>query len=276
MSRALESNRIAVGSAPGFHLHYRAEGSASDTAVVLLHGWPDSCHSYSRVMPLISHRCRAIAPDLRGFGDSDKPETGYSIPDLAGDVVRLLDALGIERATVVGHSFGSFVARRVAEAYPGRVSRLVLIGSGFRAANDVTRSVLEELRTLPDPVPESFAREFQAGTIHISLSEGFFDELIGESLKLPSRLWPRLLSGLLQFDDVEALGRVACPTLLLWGDRDALFSREDQDQLLAALPNARLRVYDDTGHCPNWERPDAVGADLVKFIEATSVQGTPS
>jgi len=251
------------------HLHYRAQGSASDAAVVLLHGWPDSCHSYSRVMPLISIRCRAIAPDLRGFGDSDKPETGYTIPELAADVVSLLDALGLERATLVGHSFGSFVARRVAAAHPGRVSRLVLIGSGFRAANDVTRSVIDELRTLPDPVPESFARAFQTSTIHIPLPGGFFDELIAESLKLPSRLWPRLLSGLLAFDDVEALGRVACPVLLLWGDRDALFSREDQDRLLAALPDARLRIYEDTGHCPNWERPDAVAADILRFIGET-------
>jgi non-heme chloroperoxidase len=220
-------------------------------------------------MPLISTRCRAIAPDLRGFGDSDKPETGYTIPDLAGDVVALLDALGIARATVVGHSFGSFVARRVAEAHAGRVSRLVLIGSGFRAANDVTRSVLDELRTLPDPVPESFARAFQASTIHSPIPEGFFDELIRESLKLPSRLWAPLLTGLLAFDDVDALGNVQCPTLLLWGDHDALFSRADQDQLLAALLDARLRIYEETGHCPNWERPDAVAADILRFIDET-------
>ena len=105
------------------------------------------------------------------------------------------------------------------------------------------------------------------------MADGFFDELVGESLKLPSRLWSRLLTGLLAFDDVEALGHVQCPTLLLWGDRDALFSRADQDQLLAALPDARLRVYEDTGHCPNWERPDAVAADLVNFIDTNAVRG---
>jgi non-heme chloroperoxidase len=258
------------------HLHYRAKGSVGDDAIVLLHGWPDSGHSYGRVMPLLPTEYRAIAPDLRGFGDSAKPEAGYTIPELADDVVALLDQVGIERATVVGHSFGSFVARRVAEATPGRVSRLVLIGSGFRAANDVTRGVIDELRTLPDPVPESFARAFQSSTIHLPLPGGFFDELIAESLKLPSRLWSRLLSGLLAFDDVEALGQVRCPTLLLWGDRDVLFSRADQDQLLAALPDARLRIYEDTGHCPNWERPEAVATDIVRFVEASSAEGRQS
>lgn len=250
-------------------LNYRSQGRAGDETVVLLHGWPDSCHSYSRVLARIPPRHHAIAPDLRGFGDSDKPETGYTIPELAGDVVALLDSLGIERWTLVGHSFGSFVARRVAETHPGRVKRLVLIGSGFRAANDVTRSVLDELETLPDPVPESFARAFQAATIHLLLPEDFFDELIRESLKLPSRLWAPLLSGLLAFEDVEALGTVQCPTLLMWGERDALFSRADQDQLLAALPDARLRIYEETGHCPNWERPDAVAADILRFIDET-------
>ena len=233
-------------------------------------------HSYSRVMPLISTRCRAIAPDLRGFGDSDKPDTGYTIPELAADVGGAARRTR-DRACDRGRPFLRQLRRPPrGRGHPGRVSRLVLIGSGFRAANDVTRSVLDELRTLPDPVPESFARAFQAGTIHIPLPDGFFDELIGESLKLPSRLWSRLLSGLLAFDDVEALGRVRCPTLLLWGDRDALFSRADQDQLLAALPDARLRIYEDTGHCPNWERPDAVAADIVRFIEATSAEGRQS
>ena len=85
--------------------------------------------------------------------------------------------------------------------------------------------MLDEVQTLPDPVPEPFARAFQASTIYFPLADGFFDELVGESLKLPSRLWSRLLTGLLAFDDVEALGHVQCPTLLLWGERDALFSR---------------------------------------------------
>jgi pimeloyl-ACP methyl ester carboxylesterase len=68
--------------------------------------------------------------------------------------------------------------------------------------------------------------------------------------------------GLVRVDDRDRLRDVTAPTLVLWGDSDALFDRGQQDRLLAALPDARLRVYEDTGHCPNWERPEDVAADL--------------
>ena len=80
-----------------------------------------------------------------------------SIDDLAWDAVGLLDALGIGRATVVGHSMGSFVARRVALAHPERVARLVLVDSGLPALNPVTREVQAAIQDLPDPVPVAFA-----------------------------------------------------------------------------------------------------------------------
>jgi pimeloyl-ACP methyl ester carboxylesterase len=125
------------------------------------------------------------------------------------------------------------------------------------------------VRTLADPVPAAFAREFQTGTIHVPVPPDFFDRLIVESLKLPARLWRAVLEGLMAFDDTADLGRIAAPTLILWGEQDALFPRDDQPRLGAAIPGAKLIVYPDTGHCPNWERPERVAADLVAFMEET-------
>jgi non-heme chloroperoxidase len=209
-----------------------------------------------------------VAVDQRGFGDSDRPQSGYAIPELASDVVALLDALQIERATVVGHSFGSFVARHVAIAHPQRVAALVLIGTGFTASNPVTMELQHALRGLPDPIPLEFAREFLAGTAYRPLPPEFFDRIVAESLKLPPRLWRGAIDHLLAYDDTPRLARIEASTLLLWGDRDALFSRADQDRCLAALPAARLTVYEETGHCPNWERPDQVAADISGFAPA--------
>ena len=67
-------------------------------------------------------------------------------------------------------------------------------------------------------------------------------------------------------------GRIRAPTILLWGDHDALFSRARQDAFLEALPGARLKVYEETGHCPNWERPEWVAADIAEFV-ASAVPG---
>ena len=89
---------------------------------------------------------------------------------------------------------------------------------------------------------------------------------MAESLKLPARLWSCALDGLLAYDDVEQLSRITAPTLLIWGEHDALFPGADQDRLVAAIPGARLLVYPETGHCPNWERPERVATDLQTFL----------
>jgi non-heme chloroperoxidase len=267
MRQAPSGLRFATARlATGVRLHHAEQGDSGGPAVLLLHGWPDSWFSYGRMLPLLPGRYHAFAVDQRGFGDSDRPPGGYRIADLAADAVAFLDAVGVERAVVVGHSLGSFIARCAALAHPERVTRLVLIDTGWTTVNPVTREVQASVRDLADPIPVAFAREFQASTIHVPVPEPFFEGLLAESLKLPARLWREVFEGLLAYDDTEQLRRITAPTLLLWGDRDGLFPRTDQELLVAAIPGARLTIYPDTGHCPNWERPEQVVADLDAFL----------
>lgn len=261
----------ATRLATGPQIHYVEEGDTTGVPVIFLHGWPDSWFSFSRVLPLLPKGYRSVVPDQRGFGDSERPAQGYGIPDMAADVIAFMDALSIPQATLVGHSFGSFVARRVALTAPERVNRLVLIGSGWSAANPVITEVQASLQDLADPVSTEFAREFQAGTIHRPVPASFFDGLITESLKLPARLWRDVLDGLIEYDDRQDLPRISSPTLLLWGEKDVLFPRADQDRLKTTIPGATLKIYPDTGHCPNWETPDEVAADLGKFLSGGEV-----
>lgn len=135
------------------------------------------------------------------------------------------------------------------------------------AANAATREVKQALRDLPDPIPVQFARDFQASTAYRPVPPEFFERVIGESLKLPAGLWRRTFDRLLEYDDAPLLARINAPTLLLWGDHDALFSRADQDRFLAALPVAQLTIYEETGHCPNWEQPERVAADIASFLK---------
>ena len=85
--------------------------------------------------------------------------------------------------------------------------------------------------------------------------------------KLPARLWREVLDGIIAYDDAQQLADITTPTLLMWGDRDALFSRAQQDRLLATIPGAEFKLYPETGHCPNWERPEQVAADLQAFLQ---------
>ena len=260
---------MRFGNAPlstGIRVHYAEQGNPRGAPIVFLHGWPDSWFTFSRVLPSLPSTWRAIAVDQRGFGGSDHPESGYTFQELAADAVALLDALDIERAAIVGHSFGSFVGREVAIAHPQRVTALVLIGTGFSTSTPVMQSLQAAVRTLPNPIPEPFAREFQASTAYRPLPPEFFDRIVVESLKIPSHLWPVMIDRLVQYDATAALGNIRAPTLMLWGDHDALFSRAEQDLTLAAVADARLKVYEETGHCPNWERPDDVAADIASFM----------
>src|SRR5262245_21172604 len=185
----LDNVRLSTGP----RVHYADSGDRSGHALLFLHGWPDSWFSFSRVLPHLPEHLRALAIDQRGYGESEKPDSTYSIPELGSDVIAFLDALGLERATLVGHSFGSFVARRAAIASPDRVDALVLIGTGFAVTNPVIHELQTSLCDLPDPIPETFAREFQASTAYRPLPPEFFDRIIAESLKLPPRLWKRLI-----------------------------------------------------------------------------------
>jgi non-heme chloroperoxidase len=257
------TTRLATGP----RIHYAEQGDAGGESIVFLPAYTDSWFSYSRVLPLLPARYYAYALDQRGHGDSERPDCCYAVEDFAGDVVAFLDAVGVGRATLVGHSGSCLVARRVAVAHPERVARLVLIGSpGSLGDNEEELALQTAVQALEDPVPVQFARELQGAAAHVALPEAFFERLVAESLKLPARVWKSALEGLFAFDDAADLARIAAPTLLIWGEWDRWLPREEEDQLAVAIPGARVVVYPATGHSPNWERPERVAADLDAFM----------
>ncbi len=263
------ARQAEVRLANGVRLRYQEQGDRAGRAVVMLHGLSDSSYSFSRVLPLLSRVHRIVVPDLRGHGDSDRPLEGYRPRDLAEDVLQLMDALRLERATVVGHSMGTFVAQRVALAAPDRVTGLVLIASATTAHNEALLEVQRSLADLPEAVPERFAREFQVSTTHVAPPEDFMAGVVAECRKAPARVWRAAIGGLIAEERFTGLGQARIPALLLWGERDGLFSRADQDALVEVLPVASLKVYRETGHAPHWERPREVARDLERFLRTT-------
>jgi len=255
------TTRLATGP----QIHYAEQGDPGGETIVLLPAYADSWFSYSRVLPLLPTRYHAYPMDQRGHGDSERPACCYTVDDFAADAVAFLDAAGIERATLVGHSGSCLTARRVAVLHPDRVGGLVLIGAPLSLARPAVLAFQAAVHALEDPVAAEFVRRFQAGAVHVPLPEGFLDGLVAESRKLPARVWKRALDGLVAFDDAADLGRITASTLLIWGDRDAVVSREEQQRLEEMIPDARLKVYRDTGHSPHWERPERVAADLATF-----------
>jgi non-heme chloroperoxidase len=270
---AVEEN-IQLATAPlstGVRLHYAERGDPRAEAIVFLHGYSDSWFSFSRVLPLLSPEYHAISLTQRGHGDSDKPQCCYTPQDFAADVDAFMDAVGIEEATVVGASTGALFAQRLALDYPRRVSRLVLIGAQTPANEDIV-GLVEEVRALEDPVSPEFVRGFQESTIYQPVPEEFLDTVVSESLKLPARVWSDYLEqAVLSIDHDYVLGlrNIEAPTLMLWGEQDPLFPREEQERLAAAISHASLKIYPDTGHAVHWDRPEWVVRDLEEFMKGT-------
>lgn len=253
----------------GLRLHYAEQGDLTGEAIVFLHGYSDSWFSFSRLLPLLSPEYHPFALTQRGHGDSDKPECCYTPEDFAADVDAFMEAVGIKRATVVGASTGALFAQRAALGYPSRVGRLVLIGAQT-PANEAVAGLVEEVRALEDPVPPKFVREFQESTIYQPVPQEFLDTVVSESLKLPARVWRDYLEQAvlsIDRDYVAELHEIDVPTLVLWGEQDPLFPREEQERLAEAIPGATLKVYPDTGHAVHWDRPEWVVRDLEEFMK---------
>jgi len=253
----------------GLRLHYAEQGDREEKAIIFLHAYADSWFSYGRVLPLLSPAYHAFALDQRGHGDSDKPECCYAADDYAADVDAFMEAVGIDEATLVGDSSGGLIAQRVALDYPHRVSRLVLIGSPTTLVdNEAVIEWWESLRTLEDPIPPEFVRELLESIIHHPVPEEFLERAISQSLKVPARVWRDYWEGVvLGVDDTARLGEIGAPTMILWGEWDALLPREEQERRAAAIPDATLLVYPETGHLAHWVRPGWVVRDLEAFLK---------
>ena len=112
-------------NAAGLRMHYLEHGSGQP--VIAIHGWPETCHEWRRVAPLLGPDYRVLAPDTRGHGQTEAPPDGYDRAQLAGDIVAFMDALGIDRCPVVAHDWGGIIAVKLALEHGDRVERLCLL-----------------------------------------------------------------------------------------------------------------------------------------------------
>lgn len=241
--------------------------------VVLLHGFASSLETWDFVTPTLQKTRRVITLDLKGFGWTDRPTGDYSPAAQAHLVFALLDSLGIERAAVVGHSWGSSVALAMALQAPERVSRLALYDAWayeeqlpvfFQLAR--TRGVGEALfRLWYDERPDD------------KLEHAFFNkdaipepliEAVARSLERPGTKAAALAAVRAQtYAQVESRYRTLTqPSLLLWGREDEVALLRFGERLSRELSKSRLVVYPRCGHFPMLEAAAASTTDLSAFL----------
>jgi pimeloyl-ACP methyl ester carboxylesterase len=247
------------------------EDGGSGVPLVLLHGFPLSSGVFGSVRPVVERAGRVVTVDLRGFGRSDAPEVAYGIPDLAGDVLRVADHLGLERFVLGGHSMGGYVALQVAAEHRDRLAGLVLVDT--RAAAD-TESAAERRREAAAEIRQgrrgAFLDGLLPGLVGHSTRERqpeLLDVLRGMAAGVPDHVLAGCLDGMRGRPDRRSLlGELQVPALVMVGAEDELVPVEEARTMAEALPRGRLKVVPEAGHTPTLERPVVAGDAIAVFV----------
>lgn len=258
----------------GLRLHVRDSGPKDAPALVLLHGFASSLHTWEPWARILEADHRVVRLDLPGAGlTGPDPKGDYSQKRMEAVVLALMDRLGLQRATLVGNSMGGRVAWAFAAAHPKRVDKLVLISpDGFASPGRAYGQRFEApamLKIMTRVLPRAFVRPQLASAygdperLTDATFERYYDLLLAPGARAAMIA---TMEQTVIFDPAPALARIKAPTLLLWGERDALIQFSNAADYLKALPAARLVSFPTLGHVPFEEAPqDTIGA-LRSFL----------
>ena len=266
----------------GVRLHYVRQGQGP--TVVLMHGWPGFWYDWRRIIPRLAETADVIAPDFRGFGDSDKPTRppaeAYTVRHLAGDITSLLDHLGIGQAVLAGHDIGAAVAQVLARTVPQRVLALALFnpsypGVGARRFEPAAQCEFwyQHFHNLPwadqligysrDTVRLYLGHFYDHWTgrkeaVRPSEFEAIVDVFTRPGAVRASLGWYRAREAARSHDaaaDPKTL-QVAQPTFVLWGEADPVIPVRWSDRLAMYFPRLSVRLLPGVGHFVPFEAPD--------------------
>ncbi len=255
-ARAMDNFDREKTAINGFEMSYYELGSQNKPVVIFLHGVTDSSSSWASTAPLLADKFHIYALDQRGHGDTQSPNHGYTILQLGEDVIAFMNAKNIGKAVIAGHSMGSAAAHQIASRHPDRVSKLVLIASSPTSANnavllDIYNTIIDKA-DFRDPIGMDFIKEWQSNPNPVDPE--FLEKQLEQTAKVKARVWKAAFWGLLTDDHAAFLSRIKAPTLILWGDQDALYTKAEQDRLLKLIPDAEFILRPGAGHNLHWER----------------------
>jgi pimeloyl-ACP methyl ester carboxylesterase len=250
-------------TANGLRFHYLDYGLGD--AVLFLHGNVASVRWWLPTIARLPIGLRAVAPDMRGYGLSDKPGVGYTVAQRAADLRAFVAALGLDRFHLVGHSLGGAVALQFALDHSAPVRTLTLLDP----------APIEGLATPPEKyaaIPHILAsRESFARVLRPVAPAGPFDDawerLVDDGALTDPAAWIGSARTLENWNVEREVATLKVPTQLIWGVDDTVIERSSAERAARAIPSCRLVILEGVGHSPNVERPDEFVRLLVEFIE---------
>lgn len=269
---SIEEKQLTLANLPVSFL----QGGASDSAVLLLHGAVGGARlCWGPALPALAETHHVIAPDLPGFGGS-APLPDMRTRALLGWLERLLDALAVSQAAIVGSSLGALLARLFAAAWPDRVRALVLVNGGSLPNVSATVRRLAQQPVLGRGTFQALARTTLAPAelrraVHVQavLTDSFLTQARASAGPFAE------LMRAFAADDLPEQRTPAAPTLLLWGSSDQVNTLQEARRIQAAIPGAALTPVSDCGLLPQHEAPDVFAWQINRFLADLDRPGRP-
>jgi 3-oxoadipate enol-lactonase len=268
---ALHPTASGVADSDGVWIAWRSHGEGQP--VLMIMGFMGSSRAWFRLLPHVAAGHRAIVFDNRGTGESDRPAGLWSIHDLVGDAVAVLDAAGEESAHVIGASMGGMVAQQLALDHPERVRSLTLSATQAArrpgpppwrmAASLALRSVLGPGRTFALVAPMLYSERTRRERTD-RLEE---DIRVRTDDATPAATGPAQLTAILRHDVRERLSELRMPVLVLHGEEDRLVPPDMARELAARIPGARLVLIPQCGHVITTDAEERVVPEILDFLE---------
>lgn len=271
----------------GLSLHVVEAGPANGPLLVLLHGFPEFWWAWRhQITPLADHGYHVVVPDMRGYNHSDAPKgiDAYRLETLSADIVAIADSYGADRFRLVGHDWGGVVAWDIGARYPQRLERLVVMDAPhpdllFR---DVIRHPTQALRScyaaffqlpwLPEAALSAFGFASMRRTMRVSAKKGAFApgdlDRYAEAWSHPGSLTAMLnyYRALRQRPIPDPPRRIAPPTLVLWGEKDAFLGDHVAHSALEMCDDGRLSFVAGATHWLHLEESGRVTEELIGFL----------
>jgi pimeloyl-ACP methyl ester carboxylesterase len=260
----------------GVTLAHDDAGAENSCPLVLIHGISMSRRYFHRQLGPLSERQRVIAVDLRAHGDSEKVESGHTVPQYARDVDLFMRALSLDRPVLLGWSMGVFVALDYIRQFgTGGIRALIDVdeaASDFKwdgwAHGFLDLPTLHSLMTEVQDDREEFIKSFVPDMFHHPQAEEELAWMVSESSKLPTGPLSAILFDQTVQDYRDVLPAVDVPTLVCWGEHDQLLPVSGALYMHEQIRGSRLEVFQDSGHCPFLEEPDRFNRVVQEFLDA--------
>lgn len=260
----------------GIELYYEVHGAG--TPLLLISGLGYPAWEWHRMVPYLSQHFQVISFDNRGVGLTDAPAGPYTAGMLAADTAGLLDALGVQKAVVIGHSMGGFIAQAMALEFPEKVDKLVLCSTNFGGPHHVP--ITQEAMIVLSDITSDPVTRFKNGLV-VSTAPGFAEkhpEIIQSWLEWRmanpvnvAGYQAQVGIGLALYPEAAAfenkLPGITVPTLILFGAHDKVVPPANADLLAKKIPDSQAVILPDAGHFFPMEVPEEAARVIIDFAQ---------